>query len=157
MLQLFREFVTPQQKELAAKVEKMGGDAVLENEQAMKELAGLETALTASPGQSQPGRDRRFNFNELQQEIKSDPEEVIKKNTEFFDRKFDIQRRQIVEDVARTVGREGDRIISAVTSGPHDRIIDPVCPVFELCAAHISPGTQDIYSIWRDMVCVYIV
>ncbi|KAF9644578.1 hypothetical protein BDM02DRAFT_3074100, partial [Thelephora ganbajun] len=70
----------------------------------------------------------------LQQEINSDPDEAIEKNAEFFDRKFDIQRRQIVEDIARTVNREGDRIISAVTAGPHDRIVDP-----------------DIYNIWKDM------
>ena len=153
MLQLFQEFVTPQQKELAAKLKQMGGGAVLENEQAMKELVGLETTLTANPRQSWPGGDRRFNFIELLQEVKSDPEEVIKKNTQFFDRKFDIQWRQIVKEIARTAGREGDRIIPAVTPGPHDRIVDPVYLVFEPCATHISPGIQDVYSIWRDMVC----
>lgn len=134
MVQLFKEFATPQQKELATMMGEMDRTAVLENKQAMKKLAGSETALTANPGQTKPGRDRPFDLTELQQEIKSDPEEAIKKNAEFFDRKFDIQRRQIVEEIARTVGREGDRIISAVTSGPHDRIVDP-----------------DIYSIWKDM------
>lgn len=64
--------------------------------------------------------------SELRREIAEDPEAAIKTNAEFFDRKFEIQRRQIEADIARAVRREGDRIISAVTSGPHDRIVDTV-------------------------------
>ena len=123
MLQLFQEFVTPQQKKLAVMVQKMGGDAALEDAQAMKELAGAESALSSESGHP---TGRSFNFVELRQEIKGDPDEAIEKNSQFFDCKFDIQRRQIVEDVARVLSREGDRIISAVTAGPHDRIVDPV-------------------------------
>lgn len=50
MLQLFQEFITPQQKELAAKVERIGENTLLESEQAMKELAGLGIALMANTG-----------------------------------------------------------------------------------------------------------
>lgn len=131
MLQLFQEFVTPQQQTLAVMVQKMGGNTVLEDKQAMKELAGAESALSSEGGHC---RGRSFDFVELQQEIKGDPDEAIAKNAQFFDCMFDIQRRQIAEDVARTVNREGDRIISAVTAGPHDRIVDPVwCEGFGLC------------------------
>ena len=124
MLELFKEFVTPQQKELAAKVEEMGGAAAQENEEVMKELDGVESTITRRPG----GRnDRsRFNFAELQQEIKGNPVEAIENNSEFFNRKFDIQRREIQEDIARALNRQGDRIIKAVTAGPQDRIVDPV-------------------------------
>ena len=127
MLQLFQDFTTPDQRKLAAMVEKLGGDAALDNEQAMKELADAEYAVTAPSGaDTRHGGNRRSNATELQHEIKGDPAEAIEQNAEFFNRKFDIQRRQIMEDIARTVGREGDRIISAVTAGPHDRIVDPV-------------------------------
>jgi hypothetical protein len=135
MLQLFQELVTPQQKMLTAKVEEMGRDAALGNEEMMKELVGAEPALNASPApplntssalplnaSSAPPLD----LDELRKEIKRDPEEVIQMNSEFFDRKFGIQKREIEESMARVVGREGDRIISAVTAGPHDRIADPV-------------------------------
>lgn len=131
MLQLFQEFVTPQQKKLAAMVQTMGGDSVLENEQAMKELVAVESALISG---GQHARSRSFDFTELREEVKNDPDEAIEKNAGFFDRKFDIQKRQIVEDIARAVNREGDRIIAAVTAGPHDRIVDPV---------------------WRDVSCLY--
>ena len=127
MLQLFQEFVTPEQKKLAAIVERRGGVAVLENEQAIRELADAELAFTAPSGSDdRRGGGRSLDVVELQHEIGSDPGEAIDRNAEFFDRKFDIQRRQIEEDIARAVNREGDRIISAVTAGPHDRIVDPV-------------------------------
>jgi hypothetical protein len=124
MLQIFQGLVTPQQKQLAAMAEKMGGKAALENEQTMEELASAESALTGNAGS--PGEGQIFDFVELRKEIESDPEEAFKRNAEYFDHKFDIQRRQIEEAIAHTVKREGDRIISAVTAGSHDRIIDPV-------------------------------
>jgi hypothetical protein len=123
MLQLFQKFITPEQKKLSDLIKKKGGDAVLDDEEAMKELAAAETSL--SPPHGAHGTDP-FDLAEFQHEIKDDPTDAIKKNAEFFNRKFDMQRRQIREDVARAVRREGDRIISAVTAGPHDRIVNPV-------------------------------
>lgn len=124
MLQLFQEFITPQQKALAAKVEEMGRDAALENEGMMKELVDAEPS---SGPQSRPGGGRPLDLDELRKEIKRDPEEVIDMNFEFFNRKFSIQTREIEENMARVFGREGDRIISTLTAGPHDRIADQVC------------------------------
>jgi len=123
MLQMFQKFLTPEQKKLADMVEKHGGSAVLDNEHAMKELTAAEASL--SPASARHGSGR-FDLAEIQHEIRDDPTDAIEKNAEFFNRKFDMQRRQIEEDVARAVRREGDRIITAVTAGPHDRIVDPV-------------------------------
>jgi hypothetical protein len=107
----------------------------------MEELAAYALAGTQyGPESRRAPEGRPFGFYELQQEVKSDPEEAIEKNAEIFNRKFDIQRRQIVEDIARAVNREGDRIISAVTAGPHDRIFDPVrSEVFGICITRTSP------------------
>lgn len=123
MLQMFQKLLTPEQKKLADLVEKKGGTAVLDDEQAMKELVTVEASLSPT---SDSGR---FDLTEIQHEISDDPACAIERNAELFNRKFDMQRRQIEEDVARAVRREGDRIILAVTAGPHDRIVDPVCPV----------------------------
>lgn len=125
MLQMFQTLLTPEQKKLADLVEKKGGNAVLNNEGVMRELAAAEASL--SPASGRHGNER-FDLTEIQHEITDDPTSAIEKNAEFFDRKFDMQRRQIEEEIARTVRREGDRIITAVTAGPHDRIVDPVCP-----------------------------
>ena len=133
MLQMFQKFLTPEQKKLADLVAKKGGNAVLDDGPAMRELTEVEASLAPASG---PRGSRRFNLAEVQHEIKDDPTDAIEKNAEFFNRKFDIQRRQIEEDVARAVRREGDRIISAVTAGPHDRIVDPVCPTPALVSSY---------------------
>lgn len=123
MLQLFQEFVTPQQKALAAKVRDMGGNAALEDEQAMEELAGAAFALTVDSGDQADGG--HFNLIQLRQEINSNPNEAIEMNAEFFIRKFEIQKREI-QDITRAIHREGDRVIEAINAGPHDRIADQV-------------------------------
>lgn len=127
MLRLFQEFVTPQQKKLAVMVEKMGRDTTLKDDQAMEKLAREESALTArsSPG-GQRDEDCPFDLVELRHEIRGNPDEAIRRNAELFNGKFDVQRRQIAEDVARAINQEGDRIIFAMGMGPHTRIIDPV-------------------------------
>ena len=126
-MEMFREFVTPEQKRLAVLVEQKGGEAIIESKQVMKELSEAEAKITAPTGIEKLGRPApKFNLVEFQHEVRDDPSEAIEKNAEFFNRKFDTQRRQIQEDIERAVGREGDRIISAVTGGPHERIVDPV-------------------------------
>ena len=129
MQQLFKEFISSQQRELAMKVEGMGGQAAaLQNEQAMKELVDNELKLTAGDEPAfptHPGQKRPFNFVELQQEIDGDPDRTIEQHAESFNLKFDLQKR-IVEELGRVVTRDGDRVISALTAGPHDRIVDPV-------------------------------
>ena len=119
MLQMFQKFLTPEQRKLADLVEKAGGNAILNDEHAMKQLAAAETSLF-------PHSHRRFDLAEVRREISGDLTDAIEKNAELFNRKFDIRLRQIEEDFARAVGREGDRIISAMAAGPHDRIVDPV-------------------------------
>ena len=154
MLELFQEFVTPEQKKLATMVEKMGGKAALENEYSMKKLADAEVAFSAPSGSgSRRSGSRPYDLVELQQEIEGNPEEAIEENAEYFNRKFDVQRRQI-EDINRSIKRQGDRMIEAITSGPHDRIVDKVgrevfCSLRELT---FTPMTQDIYNIWKYMV-----
>jgi hypothetical protein len=92
----------------------------------MRDLSDLEAKICAPAGMERRKPAKEFNLVEIQHEIRDDPTEAIEKNAESFNRKFDIQRRQIQEDIERTVRREGDRIISAVTAGPHERILDPV-------------------------------
>ena len=125
MLQMFQTLLTPEQKKLANMVEKKGGNAVLDNEGVMRELVAVEVSLSSASGRHS---NERFDLAEIQHEITGDPTGAIEKNAESFNRKFDMQRRQIQEDIARAVRREGDRIITAVTAGPHDRIVDPVRP-----------------------------
>ena len=124
MLQMFQKLLPPEQKKIADQVEKEGGKAILEDEDAMCELA----AKVSPPPTSGRHGAGQFDLAELQHEIRGDPTTAIERNAEGFNRIFDVQRRQIEEEIARISHREGDRVISAVTAGPHDRIIDPVRP-----------------------------
>ena len=140
MVQLFQEFVSPEQKKLAAMVEKMGGrTAVRDDEESMRKLSNEEpdmrvptreesapAARSGSASDSRHGTSRSFDFIELKREIESTPDEAIEKNLDFFNSKFELQKRQIEEAMERIITREGDRVISAVTAGPHDRIVDRV-------------------------------
>jgi len=126
MMEMFQKFVTPEQKQLAVLVEQKGGDAVIDNEQVMRELSDAEASVSVPAGVERHRPTKKFDLAEIQHEIRDDPAVAIGKNAEFFDRKFGIQRRQIQEDIERAVTREGDRIISAVTAGPYERIVDPV-------------------------------
>ena len=127
MLKLFREFVSPEEKKLAVMVERMGGKAALNNEQSMKKLTDEEADFhTPLIPHSRRAEGHPFDLNELRDEIEGRPDEAIERNADFFNRKFNIQTRQIKEDIERAVRREGDRIVEAVTAGPHDRIVDPV-------------------------------
>jgi len=128
LLRLFREFVSPEQMEFAAKVEKMGGiDAVQNNEQLMRELANKEPSMRIHTGEeytpvarsvlrsdNRHGTDRSFNFIELKREIERNPDEAIAKNLECFNDKLDLQKRHIEEATEHIVTREGDRVIMDV-------------------------------------------
>jgi len=127
MMELFREkFVPLEQRQLAALVKQKGGDAAIHDEQSMKELVTKETSISTLVGSERRRSAKKFDLGEIQREIQSDPAEAIERNEESFNAKFRVQMRQIQEDVERAVRQQGDRIISAVTGGPHERIADPV-------------------------------
>ena len=132
MQQLFKDFTNSQQRALAMKVEGMGGKAaVLENEQAMRELVNRESELTAGDElafSTHLGQNRPFDLVELRQEIYGDPDKAIEQHAESFNLKFDLQKR-IVEELSRVVKRDTDRVIDAFKEGPHDRIFDKVLQI----------------------------
>jgi len=140
MMQMFQDFATPEQKRLALLVEQKGGDAVIDNEQVMRELLDAETQIPASTGMGRHKPSKKFDLTEIQREIRDDPIEAIEKNAEFFNRKFDIQRRQIQEDTEHAVSRERDRIISAATGGP------PPSELMDNNRRHLGPPSHEFHT-----------
>ncbi|KAF7361998.1 hypothetical protein MVEN_00545000 [Mycena venus] len=138
MMKMFASFVAPEQKEMMRLVEQKGGlQACQENDKILKELSDLEakssTALGGAP-QSAKSAQKTSALEDLKDDLMVDPEAAIEKNLTVFSRKFEVQKRQIVDELTKVVEREGDRVISAITSGPHDKIIDP-----------------DVHKIWKEM------
>ena len=135
VLDFFSKAISPEQLELAALVQKKGGPTVvMADNTVLKELMKFRPAVAA--GQTKPGSGRDVGEHNshsegddlavVKQELFDSPELAIKKNLEVFERKFKMQQRELAEEMRRMVHHEGDRVIEAITSGPHDRIIDPV-------------------------------
>jgi hypothetical protein len=164
LLEAFKLLVSPEQREMQTLISKHGGEAQIRNndkvlQQLLKESSHLvETdddtrrlaggadgrdrgnafdagAVATGAGSSNVKPEKPLTAETLKQELAENVNQALTKNMEIFERKFEIQKRQIKEDLARVVGREGDRIIAAVTTGPHDRILDP-----------------DMHAIWKEMV-----
>ena len=129
MMQFFQTAVSPEQKEIAARIRDRGGSqTVMENERVLRDLVDVYRGSDGTPDVS-GGLSRRevaVDLDDLRLEIREDVQLAVERNGETFSRKFEMQRRQIVDELSRVLHREGDRIIDAVTAGPHDRIIDPV-------------------------------
>ncbi|KAF7366517.1 hypothetical protein MSAN_00909000 [Mycena sanguinolenta] len=136
MLKLFSQFVTPEQKEMARLIEQRGGQVVLNDDKALKELNDWENKTGSGPQGTTPGNKtaKPSSLEDLKDDLHLDPDVAMEQNMTKFSQKLDIQTRQITEEMERVVQRQGDRIISAVTAGPHDKIIDP-----------------NIHIIWKEM------
>ena len=66
-----------------------------------------------------------MDLRAAQAELLDDPEIAVANNYETFERKFRMQQSELANEMRRIIHHQGDRVISAVTAGPHDRIIDP--------------------------------
>ncbi|KAJ7437086.1 hypothetical protein B0H11DRAFT_2206778 [Mycena galericulata] len=143
MLKMFAQFVTPEQREMGRLVEQKGGlEAVQGNDKDLKELYELENkssgggppaTLQSTKGSVSSG-GKSSALDDLREELKLDPDAAMAKNATTFSRKLEAQTRQIIDELTKVVERQGDRVISAITAGPHDKIIDP-----------------DVHKIWKDM------
>ncbi|KAK7047646.1 hypothetical protein VNI00_006414 [Paramarasmius palmivorus] len=94
---------------------------------------------TYGSGESRQNRqsDPEVSNRELQalkKELENDVDIDLKNNVATFLRKFIEQQRQLVVQLERTIVREGDRVVSAVREGPHDRILD-----------------EELREIWKEM------
>ena len=131
---MFEQLVSPEQKELAATVAANGGVTALRNNDKM--LLGLERTASKAPGApsaeghrspwAKPG-DRSQDADDLKMDIFEDPDAAVEKNQAVYFRKFEAQKRQIIDELTFVVKRESDRVIQEMKGGPHERIRDRVC------------------------------
>ncbi|KAI0767749.1 hypothetical protein C8Q74DRAFT_1318273 [Fomes fomentarius] len=142
VIEFFTKFVSPEQQELATLIAKKGGPTVvMGNNTALQELLkfkpGFKTSLGKRidrEGAESKGVTEKDELEVVKEELFDSPELAIRKNLEIFERKFMVQQRELVDEVGKIVHHEGDRVIEAITSGPHERILDP-----------------DIHDVWKEM------
>ncbi|KAF8581694.1 hypothetical protein K439DRAFT_202072 [Ramaria rubella] len=139
MMKMFQRFVTADEKEMTKIVQQKGGaKACQKDDLLLQELSDLEpkqgVSVSGGPAAGRKSGAKNSDLEDLKDELHLDPEAAIKKNMSVFSRKFEVQQRQLLQEMSLVVKREGDRVISAVTAGPHDKIIDP-----------------DVHQIWKEM------
>ncbi|KAJ7628581.1 hypothetical protein FB45DRAFT_1079676 [Roridomyces roridus] len=128
MMKIFQQAVSPEQMQMTRMIEAKGGQGVVNNDKALKELNDFEIkSMGAQVSSSAHGNKtaKPFELEDLKEELHTTVEAALESNMMAFSRKFEVQKRQIIDELSRVIEHEGDRVISAVTAGPHDRIIDP--------------------------------
>ena len=131
LLEYFHACMSPEELALQGQLTKLGGpDEVLKDN---KKLRALFEYKGASEGLVTRSTDRRYGahasaeteFKDLQKELKTDINVAVRDNLKQFEAKFEMQRREL-EELRRTMTSESDRVIRSFSSGPHERINDPV-------------------------------
>lgn len=131
MMKLFEKLMPAEEKEMAKLIEDKGGaKKCQEDNKILQELSGQKSggSIPTAGVAGRRGVPKDSDIEDLKTELHLDPDIAIQKNMEIFSRKFEMQKRQIIQEMEAVVKREGDRVINAVTAGPHDKILDPVSP-----------------------------
>ena len=130
LLQAFQKLIPPEQQELQKEVTKRGSlKSISESDAELKKLLSNQLSLADNevPTTSASKKDQKaYTLADLKKDLEESIDVAVEKNMEVFSRKLEMQQRQLREEVERVVVRESDRVIQAVSGGPHDRIIDRV-------------------------------
>lgn len=149
---IFENLSTREEREISDFVSSKGGrDEVLKDDALLGDLLRQQPEQATTKSQRSRESDDKSILDEVRKEAAKDLEKVLEENRRTFEQKFDAQRLQI-EEVRDTVVKEGDRIITAITSGPHDRIVNKVSHR-DLNIAHVLI-VHRIYILCGKRMCV---
>jgi hypothetical protein len=154
MLLLFRTLDSPHEQELMKIVATNDGSkACLSNDAVLKELmmlrSGKDVANPTVGRRENFGAAERFALVQMKKELEEDEEKSLEKNMRLFERKLEVQKKQLVKEIENIVIREGDRVISAL-SGPHEHIIDSVSSYFEFQHYYLALLLGPAYHLEGD-------
>ncbi|KAG6908712.1 hypothetical protein DXG01_003645, partial [Tephrocybe rancida] len=134
MLLLFRKLDTPRERDILKFIEAHGGPKACILDEGLLEELVMKSGESLSRFPGREGGRRSNGLPELKKrllkEFQEDIDEALSRNMVLFERKLDMQSKQLTD----LVHDEADYIISAVLSGAHDRITD-----------------LDLQTIWKDM------
>jgi len=127
---LFRKLDTPRERDIQQFIDKHGGvKACLNSDELLEELvakSGDSISRISGRDTTRKSSDLPTIRKRLFKELVEDVDEVFSRNMVLFERKLDMQNKQLTE----TIQTESDHIIHTLLSGAHDRILDPVSPPF---------------------------
>lgn len=118
MMAVFQQLVSPEQKQILALVDEMGGVSALMNNDKMllylDETVSKASSTLGGEGRRAPREnpvDATPEAGNIIHEVFEDPDTAAEKNQIAFFHKFEAQRNQIIDALTLVVEREGDRII----------------------------------------------
>ncbi|KAI5824166.1 hypothetical protein K523DRAFT_366348 [Schizophyllum commune Tattone D] len=134
MLQLFRRLDTPRERDIRQSVDERGGPgACMKDDYKLKQLMRMEDGAVVAGGDT----EARTDLAGLKRELQESLGDSLEKNLTQFLGKLRALRDEVIgaiQNVETSIHREGDRVITDLTKGPHERILD-----------------QDIHELWREM------
>ncbi|KAJ7617951.1 hypothetical protein FB45DRAFT_932998 [Roridomyces roridus] len=117
---IFRKLDTPRERDVQKIIDDNGGPkACCDNDSTLQELV-----LKSGEG-GDIASARRLVAKELSEDV----DELFRRNGELFDRKLEAQNKQLADTISVT----GEHIITVLSGGAHDKILDP-----------------DMQAIWKD-------
>lgn len=137
-MEMFKQMVPSEERILTEKIEAKGGShVVLENDMLLRELFDdNEKKVSARSGKENPGKalptstrsqgQSTYGLSDLKDELHEGWETAVRKNIQSFEGKFRVEQRRLREQLERFIQDENDRLLTTITSGPHDLIKHPV-------------------------------
>lgn len=128
MKMVFENMRSKEETEITTFIATKGGaEKVLGTDDLMAELIKRLENSASLTGQSMPlkGEDKSM-LEEVRRDLAKNLDDILQENRDIFAQKFQVQQVEL-EKLHHTVVKEGDRVISAIISGPHDRIVNKVC------------------------------
>ncbi|THU88449.1 hypothetical protein K435DRAFT_917088 [Dendrothele bispora CBS 962.96] len=140
MLKLLQDLSSKREKDVKGFIESHGRDggvkACIENDRLLEELlekSGESPESVAGGVQSRNESPLAMAKKALNKELAENVDQALKRNFSTFEKKLDLHMKQL-DKIEASVHAEGNRVIDAFNSGPHDRIHD-----------------KDLKAIWKDM------
>ncbi len=136
VMMLFSLVRSPKEKELMELIDKEGGvSKVMQDPVLLQEIIKKSEKNRKERGAHQNDEDDKRLVSLIQAEIHQDLQNLVKTNETAFIRKFEAQKKSLIDALRENVDRLGDRVITAVISGPYERLIN-----------------EDLSNIWKEMV-----
>ncbi|EED85032.1 predicted protein [Postia placenta Mad-698-R] len=105
ILEFLKNYIPPEHTDVCKQIDRRGGrEAVLKNDDALQELVSARLEPNSSRPSNQATALARNAKHELESQL-IDPAFQIQNNTQSFDRKFEMQQRQILEGLASDMER----------------------------------------------------
>ncbi|KAJ7596026.1 hypothetical protein C8J56DRAFT_1043125 [Mycena floridula] len=131
-MQMFATYRTPQEREIGTWIERNGGEkAVLDDKDKCLQMLKKESSMSQGSSHHMQTRsvavvDDDTAITNLRKEYRQDIKVLIQDNMEGYMKRFTMGIEQLNEDLTAKIAHQGDRIINALSGGPHKRIKDKI-------------------------------